>query len=135
MTRLLPAALVAAVSIGSSACAVSGAFYRYPSSVRAIDQRAYTRGYDEGRARGEMDAQRNRRLDYTRHGDYRDADAGYRGYGDRNAYRALFRQGFVAGYNDGYRRYARNSIGYPAPVYAARYGSAAAQAGYRDSWR
>lgn len=130
--RLLPA-VVAAVSIASSACAATGAFYRYEPPVRAVDQRAYTRGYDEGRVRGESDARRNRSLDYTRHGDYRNADGGYRGYGDHVAYRTLFRQGFVAGYNDGYRRYARGA-GYSAPVYSSRYGSPAAQAGYRDGY-
>ena len=130
--RLVP--LVAALSIASSACAATGAFYRYEPPVRVVDQRAYTRGYDEGRASGEVDARRNRSFDYTRHGDYRDADAAYRGSGDRNAYRALFRQGFVAGYNDGYRRYAPSRAGYPAPVYPARYGSPAAQAGYRDGY-
>jgi hypothetical protein len=132
--RLLPAALVAALSIGSSACAATGAYYRYPPQARNVDQRAYTRGYDEGRARGENDARRNRTYDYTRHGDYRDADDGYGGYGDRNSYRALFRQGFVAGYNDGYRRYARAGSGAPAPIYQPRYASAAAQAGYRDGY-
>jgi hypothetical protein len=132
--RLLPAALVAALSIGSSACAATGALYRNNPPVRAVDQTAYTRGYDDGRARGENDARRQRSFDYTRHGDYRDADTGYRGYGDRNAYRALFRQGFVAGYNDGYRRYARAGNGYPGPVYQTRYGSPAGQAGYRDGY-
>ena len=132
--RVLPAALVAALSIGSSACAASGAFYRYEPPVRVVDQRAYTRGYDEGRALGETDARRHRSFDHTRHGHYRDADAGYRGYGDLNAYRVLFRQGFAAGYNDGYRRYARGSAGYAAPVDPARYGSPAAQAGYRDGY-
>lgn len=131
--RLLPAALVAAISIGSSACA-AGSFYNYRPPVRAVDQRAYTRGYDEGRTRGENDARRNRAFDYTRYGDYRDADAGYGGYGDRNAYRTLFREGFVAGYNDGYRRYARAGGGYPAPVYSSRYGSPAGQTGYRDGY-
>jgi len=131
--RLLPAALVAALSVASSACAATGAFYRYEPPVRVVDQRAYTRGYEDGRVRGEADSRRGRSFDYSRHGDYRDADAGYRG-GDRGAYRTLFRQGFVAGYNDGYRRFARGTAGNQAPVYPARYGSPAAQAGYRDGY-
>ncbi|OFW26082.1 MAG: hypothetical protein A3H97_14040 [Acidobacteria bacterium RIFCSPLOWO2_02_FULL_65_29] len=131
--RLLPAALVAAVSIASSACAATAAFYQYEPAVRAVDQRVYARGYDEGRVRGESDARRNRSFDHMRHGDFRDADVGYRGDGDRVAYRTLFRQGFVAGYSDGYRRNARVAE-YSAPVYPPRYGSPAAQAGYRDGY-
>lgn len=134
VNRLLPAALVAALSIASTGCAATAAFYKYQAPVRAVDERAYTHGFDEGRARGEADARRNRSFDDTRDGAYRDADAGYRGYGDLNAYRARFRQGFVAGYNDGYRRYARGGTGYSAPVYPARYGSPAAQGGYRDGY-
>jgi hypothetical protein len=43
-----------------------------------------------------------------RHGDWRDADEGYRReYGDREFYRHEFREGFVAGYRDGYNAYAR----------------------------
>ena len=141
--RTLPI-LVAALSIATTACASSGGFHRYPAAVRSVDDRAYSRGYDVGRERGEADARRNRRFDYQRHDIYRDADAGYRGYGDRNTYRALFRQGFVAGYNDGFRRYARSGSGYPAPTYPRNYPapsypgnraiSPASQNGYRDGY-
>ena len=147
--RTLPI-LVATLSIAATACA-SGGFYRYPTTVRSVDDRAYSRGYDEGRDQGEADARRNRSFDYRRHDDYRDADSGYRG-GDRNAYRTLFRQGFVAGYDDGFRRYAgsgsRDGYGYPprtsrnypaanypAPNYPRNRGvSPAAQVGYRDGY-
>lgn len=143
--RTLPI-LLATLSIATSACA-SGGFYRYPTVVRNVDERAYARGYDEGRRHGEDDARRNRRFDYARHGDYRDSDDGYRGYGDRNAYRSLFRQGFEAGYNDGFRRYARQGYGYPTPRYPGNYPvqtypgypgnrgiSPASQSGYRDGY-
>jgi hypothetical protein len=132
--RLIPAAFIALLSVASGACAAQGAFYQYRPPVRTVDQRAYTRGYEEGRSAGENDARHNRRFDYSRHGDYRDADAGYRGYGDRNAYRTLFRQGFVAGYNDSYRRYARSDRGGPSVYPTGRFVSPAAQSGYRDGY-
>ena len=143
LQRALPI-LVAALSMASAACASTGGYYRYPTNVRNVDDRAYARGYDEGRSRGESDARSNRRYDYQRHGAYRDADDGYRGDGDRTSYRSLFRQGFVAGYNDGFRRYARQGYGYPGSNYPrdnpqARYPvnrsySPAAQNGYRDGY-
>jgi flagellar biosynthesis/type III secretory pathway protein FliH len=131
------------MSLTSTACA-SGGFYTYQPGVRGVDDRAYARGYDQGLRQGEADARRNRRFDYARHGEYRNADGGYRGYGDRNAYRSLFRQGFVAGYNDGFRRYARQGYGYPPPTYrnvppAAYPGnrrfSPAAENGHRDGYQ
>lgn len=136
MRPLICVVSVAILSIASSACATQGAYgRRYPAPVASVDQRAYTRGYDEGRSAGSNDARRNRRFDYSHYSEYRDADDGYRGYGDRNAYRTLYREGFVAGYNDGYRRYARtnrDSI-YPSP--GGRYISPAAQNGYRDGYQ
>ena len=148
--RLFSAGALTAALIASSACAVPSGYNRYPTAnPRAVDERAYSLGYDQGRTRGENDGRRNRSFDYGRYGEYRDADRGYRGYGDRNAYRSLFRQGFIAGYNDGYRRYARGGYGYPSPSYPSpsypspsypsptydgRYGSPAAQNGYRDGY-
>jgi len=107
MLRYVPAGLLAALVLTTPACASQGALYRYPSSARGGDQRAYSTGYHEGRQRGEQDARRRRSFDYQRHDEYRDAGAGHRGYGDRSSYRSVFRQGFVAGYNDGYRRYSQ----------------------------
>jgi hypothetical protein len=139
--RALPI-LAAVLSMATAACASTGGYYRYPD-VRNVDDRAYARGYDEGRSRGESDGRNNRRYDYQRHGAYRDADDGYR-YGDRGAYRSLFRQGFVAGYNDGFRRYSSQGHRYPGQrdprTYpGARYPvngtfSPAAQNGYRDGY-
>ena len=106
--RILPCALLlTAAALATPACASQGGFYRYPVGVR-IDERSYERGYDEGRKRGERDARYRRSFDYSRHNEYRDADAGYRGHGDRHEYRRVFRHGFIAGYNDGYRQYARD---------------------------
>src|SRR5262245_62131353 len=135
MRLLICVVSIAILSIASSACATQGAYSRrYPAPVASVDQRAYTRGYDEGRSAGANDARRNRRYDYSHYSEYRDADDGYRGYGDRNAYRSLYREGFVAGYNDGYRRYGRTNgdLAYPYP--GGRLVSPASQNGYRDGY-
>lgn len=148
--RILPAAILLALVAGSTACVSAGGYSRYPAGPRAVDDRAYDRGYEQGRRHGENDARRNRAYDYARHGDYRSADAGYRGYGDVNGYRSVYRQGFVAGYDTGYRRYARGGYGAPpvygprgprgGPVYAGRgarggvYASPALENGYRDGY-
>jgi hypothetical protein len=134
--RLFSAGALAAAVLATSACAET--YYRYPVAVPRVDQRAYSRGYDEGRVRGENDGRRNRPFDYSRYGEYRSADGGYRG-GDRNAYRDLYRRGFVEGYNEGYRRMARGGYGgYPSTNYPGGrygYGSPAAEIGYRDGFQ
>ncbi len=143
--RVFAAAVVVFAAFGATACASYGAPYRYPAGAGGVDDRAYQIGYDEGRDRGESDARRRRSFDYGRHDVYRDATDGYRGYGDRTAYRNVFRRGFIAGYDDGYRRYAqggygqRPPYGYPnsGPVYSdsnSRYASPATQNGYRDGY-
>jgi len=134
MRPLICVVSAAILSIASSACATQGAYYpRYPAPVASVDQRAYTLGYDGGRSAGSNDARRNRRFDYSRYSEYRDADEGYRG-GDRNAYRTLYREGFVAGYNDGYRRYTRTNGDGIYPSRGGRYVSPASQNGYRDGY-
>ncbi len=153
MLRYLPAGLLAALVLSTSACASQSGSYRYPRSARGVDQRAYTVGYNEGRQHGEQDARQRRSSDYRRHGDYRDADDGYRGNSDRSSYRSVFRQGFAAGYNDGYRQYSQGGYsqgryprgGYPQGSYpqggyggyggSRNYGSSpAGQNGYRDGY-
>jgi hypothetical protein len=137
--RYLPVLFAALVLTGTAACASQRPWYGTPGGTRIVDDRAYRNGYDEGRSRGENDARRGRNFDYGRHGEYRDANDGYRGNGNRDRYRQAFRQGFVEGYNDGYRRYARNGVGSQrsAPVYGRSdrypgYASPATQNGYRD---
>jgi len=119
----LPAAAAAVLLVTTSACA-SGYYQRYPNGpgYRQVQDRAYRNGFDEGRIQGENDARRGRSFDYGRHSEYRNAQIGYGGYGNRNEYRDVFRQGFQAGYDDGYRRSARN--GYPSrgPIYAPNRG-------------
>ena len=139
------AIVVGAVAVGSSACAAYGVPSQYPVPIARVDDRAYGVGYDEGREEGERDARRRAAYDYARHGEFRDADRGYRG-GDRNAYRSVFRQGFMDGYRDGYRRVGpaygsrQGSQGSWDPTPGrndrarARYVSPAAEHGYRDGY-
>lgn len=102
--RLLPTLLAALVLTTSTACATSG-YGRYPGpGPRVVDDRAYRFGYDSGVDQGRDDASRGRSFNVNRHGEYRSATRGYDGYGNRNQYRDVFRRGFAAGYEDGYRR-------------------------------
>jgi len=133
-----PAALAIAVLTAAPACASYGRAYGQPGYGR-VDDRAYRYGYNEGRKDGESDGKRGRSADYDRHEDYRDADDGYRG-GNKNEYRQLFRRGYAEGYNDSYRRYARNAgrpvRPGPPPVFGGPgrpgYSSPAAANGFRD---
>jgi hypothetical protein len=146
----VPAVAAAVVLVATSACA-SGGYYGYPGtrpSVRQVDDRAYRNGYEEGRVQGQNDAQRGRSFDYSRHNEYRNAQSGYGGYGNRNEYRNVFQEGFQAGYDEGYRRFARGGA-YPSgpnvyrgtnrgpvyngpPVYSTPRNSQAGQVGFRD---
>lgn len=128
--RQLPAGVLAALVLTTSACAYQGRGYRSPASAPGIDRRAYTTGYDEGRQRGEQDARRNRSFDPARHDEYRYVESRSRGYGYQSGYATLFRQGFMAGYDEGYRLYARKRGGL-----VQGYASPAAGSGYRDGYQ
>jgi hypothetical protein len=73
--------------------------YRGPAFARG-----YEEGYEEGRGAGEdRDA-----YDPRREKKYRDGDSGYDDdYGSKDAYRADYRNGFLAGYGAGYRENRR----------------------------
>jgi hypothetical protein len=105
----LPAAAAAVLLVTTSACASGGYYQRYPDRpvVRQVEDRAYRNGFEEGRVQGENDGRRGRSFNYGRHSEYRNAQIGYGGYGNRNEYRNVFRRGFQEGYNEGFRRYAR----------------------------
>jgi hypothetical protein len=149
LTAVPALVLTAAIGAAASACA-SGGYYpaqqRYPTQrdSRDVERLAYEDGYRQGFPRGERDAVDRRGYRVDRDGAYRSADAGYRGYGDRNAYRRFFRDGYEAGYNEGYNRVARyggrNDRGrvYPPanrfPGGGAGYASPAAQTGYQDGF-
>lgn len=145
--RLMPAVFLTAVVMATPACASYGGWSgNYPPGRRVIiDSRAYDVGYREGFEQGRDDARRGRAFDYSRHGEYRDADRGYNG-GNRNSYRRTFRDGYAAGYDDAYRQFARNDRngGWgrplpgngrgPAPRSDRRFDSPAADHGYRDGY-
>ncbi|MBM3773255.1 MAG: hypothetical protein FJW27_18595 [Acidimicrobiia bacterium] len=138
--------LAGVVATATPACASSHGWSRYPTNRVVIEDRAYDIGYREGFEHGRDDARRARPYDYSRHGDYRDADQGYRG-GNRNAYRRIYRDGFAAGYGDAYWQFARGSSRdgrwggrdpearrYPGSRDDRRFGSPAFDNGYRDGY-
>jgi hypothetical protein len=129
--------VVAALVGATSACARPVGPYRYPTASRQIDRRVYDQGYNDGRRLGAADASRRRTFDYARHGEYRRADR----YRDRES--DVYRQGFIAGYEDGYGRqdrYGRQPSRVPG-IFGGRpqagrdiggYYSPARNTGYRD---
>ncbi|MGE3707352.1 MAG: hypothetical protein AB7I13_18930 [Vicinamibacterales bacterium] len=144
--RTLPTLLlVAAVMTATPACAAQYGSYRGASGPRWGGAQAYDVGYREGFEHGRDDGRQGRPFDYSRHGDYRSADLGYRG-GSRSAYRQDFRQGFVTGYNDAYRQFGRSRPGRDGRIYRdgppygrpgggyGRLQTRAADQGYRDGY-
>jgi hypothetical protein len=94
------------LSIAAPACASAGAS-GYQRDYRDFERRAYDNGYREGFERGQRDGRDRRDFRVERDRDSREADDGYRGYGDRDAYRRFFRDGYRVGYTEGYNRVAR----------------------------
>ena len=73
-----------------------------------INSLAFQNGYRDGMTKGREDAEDRDRYDASRHSWYRSANRGYESrYGERSTYQELYRQGFDAGYSEGYRVYAR----------------------------
>jgi hypothetical protein len=69
---------------------------------------AYDNGYRDGLDKGREDRGDNDSFDPVRHSRYRSADRGYNSrYGSRDEYKLAYRDGFEAGYAQGYGRYAR----------------------------
>jgi hypothetical protein len=100
---ILPAVIVAGLSIATTACARTTYDQRYPV-FDSNDRAYYDGGFRDGRESGVDDARRGRSYDVTRHGEYRDNRRG----NDATDLRA-FRTGFEAGYDEGYRSYARGN--------------------------
>ena len=85
---------------------------RYGSSSE-VTRVAYDRGYTEGVKEGEKDGRGRDAFDYQDERDYQRADVGYNNrYGSASRYRDVFRQGFAAGYTEGYRRFSPRGYGY-----------------------
>jgi hypothetical protein len=69
---------------------------------------AFQNGYRDGLSKGREDGEDRDRFDVDRHSWYRSATRGYESrYGARPNYQEIYRQGFEAGYAEGYRVYAR----------------------------
>jgi hypothetical protein len=76
----------------------------YQGNSRGYQGPAFHAGYKDGYDKGLEDADDRDRYHPTRHGRYRSADHGYeREYGPKGRYRVDYRQGFLAGYDAGYR--------------------------------
>jgi len=110
----------------------------YWSQNYRLDDRAHDNGYRQGLAAGERDARDRRAFSFAQNEDYRQADVGFmRGDGDLSDYRRFFREGFEAGYREGYDRVAQENR-YIAPRYGSPYPvmptylSPAAEIGFRD---
>ena len=102
------AVLAAVVMISAPACATQAYPVRGGRYVSAdFERRAVDNGYRQGLDEGRNDARRHRSFSPDRHGAYRDAQRGYRGDWERQAYGRGFSRGFEAGYRDGYERDAR----------------------------
>ena len=64
----------------------------------------FQNGERDGYEKGREDANRNNSYDPVRHSRYRSADNGYNNrYGSRDDYKLVYREGFDAGYERGYR--------------------------------
>ena len=89
---------------------------------RDVGRIAFDEGYRDGAKDGSKDGRRGERYSLRRHGDYRDADDGYRRqYGPRHLYQRAYRRGYESGYRRGYQsraygrygdRYGRDRYGY-----------------------
>jgi hypothetical protein len=74
----------------------------------------YRNGYNAGVREGERDARDRKDYGFKRDDVYEDADWGYRG-GSKSDYKRRFRDGYEAGYDQGYRRYAGGWGGWDRP--------------------
>jgi hypothetical protein len=68
----------------------------------------FQQGYRDGLDKGREDAEDRDNYDLNRHSWYRSATRGYEDeYGTRSTYQARYREGFEAGYAEGYRAFRR----------------------------
>jgi hypothetical protein len=80
----------------------------YGRNSRNVNGAAFQNGYRDGLTKGREDGEDNDRYDPNRHSWYRSATRGYDDDdGSRTNYQARYREGFEAGYSEGYRVYAR----------------------------
>jgi hypothetical protein len=114
-SRFFTAAALTVGVLASSACATGYAYgqgtyrdrgpYANRGYYREAERRAYDNGFRDGIRAGERDGRSNRRFEPSRHGDWRNANDGYRReYGDPNFYRRTYRSAFESGYSQAYRQ-------------------------------
>jgi hypothetical protein len=77
-----------------------------------MSQAAYNQGYQDGLYTGSNDGQRGQNYNPQRSHYYRNGHGGFGGYGnngrnDRNYYQQAYREGFLRGYDQGYRQTGR----------------------------
>lgn len=132
--------LLAVALLASTGCTVGAYGAPRHGDVRYSSGRAaFDRGYRDGLAAGERDAQYGRRHDHRGDRLYRDGAYGYDPrFGSRGQYRRLYREGFESGYRDGYARSARYSgrRGRTGPYGYGAYGvgAAARERGLSDGY-
>ncbi len=83
---------------------------RYPNARArgGYNNVAYDNGYRDGLEKGREDVRDNDSFDPVRHSRYRSADRGYNSsYGTKEQYKLTYRDGFEAGYAQGYGRSPR----------------------------
>ena len=136
LKRFLAPLAAAAVMLPASAFAQSATWrlpsaaerYRSDAQVSYYDARreADDHGYREGLKEGQNDGRRGERFYYQDEREYQRGDRGYhRSFGDRERYRQIFRDGYAAGYSDGFgrsSRVGRNDGYYPSPGSRGPYG-------------
>ena len=110
--RIAPALALLGALVAAPACTTGGYAYRgdrpYDRDDRAryVERIAHDNGFREGRVAGDKDARHGKSFSPERHGDFRDADDGYRrDFGDKEFYRREFREGYRAGYGESYDAY------------------------------
>ena len=77
-----------------------------------VNSAPYQNGYRDGFDKGREDGRDRDSFDPVRHSRYRSADRGYNNrYGSKDQYKLIYRDGFEAGYNQGYRESDRGRRG------------------------
>jgi len=85
--------------------------YGYGSGYGNVNSVPYRNGYQDGLEKGREDGRDRDSFDPVRHSRYRSADHGYNGrYGSKTDYKLIYRDGFEAGYRDGYAQYRGGRI-------------------------
>jgi hypothetical protein len=81
---------------------------RSPGTSSRYGSAAYDNGFRDGLEKGREDVRDNDSFDPVRHSRYRSADRGYQSrYGTKEQYKLTYRDGFEAGYAQGYGRRPR----------------------------